>query len=88
MSRSLATDTALSCREVTELVTDELEGSLPEATRARFAEHMSSCEGCRTFRLQIEHTVAVLRMLPREDVPALDNHLLEAFRRRGRSDGE
>jgi hypothetical protein len=49
---------------------------------------MSSCEGCRTFRLQIEHTVAVLRMLPREDVPALDKHLLEAFRRRGRSDGE
>jgi hypothetical protein len=48
---------------------------------------MSSCEGCRTFALQIEHTVAVLRMLPREDEPALDSRLLEAFRRRGRSDG-
>ena len=33
MSRSLATDTALSCREVTELVTDELERALPDATR-------------------------------------------------------
>ena len=33
MSRSLATDTALSCREVTELVTDEIERALPDATR-------------------------------------------------------
>jgi hypothetical protein len=32
MSRSLATDTALSCREVTELVTHELEWALPDAT--------------------------------------------------------
>jgi hypothetical protein len=49
---------------------------------------MSSCEGCRTFARQIEQTVAVLRMLPREGVPALDDHLLRAFRRRGRGDGE
>jgi predicted anti-sigma-YlaC factor YlaD len=69
---------------VAELVTDELEGALSEATRRRFEEHMSSCDGCRTFARQIEQTIAVLRMLPREDVPALDDHLLRAFRRRGR----
>jgi predicted anti-sigma-YlaC factor YlaD len=72
---------------VAELVTDELEGVLPEATRRRFGEHMSRCEGCRTFARQIEQTVAILRMLPREGVPALDDHLLPAFRRRGRGDG-
>ena len=33
MSRSLATDTAVSCREVTELVTDQLERALPDAAR-------------------------------------------------------
>jgi predicted anti-sigma-YlaC factor YlaD len=80
-------DAALSCRDVSELVTDALEGALSEATRRRFEEHLSSCEGCRTFALQIEHTIAVLRMLPREDEPALDSRLLEAFRRRGRSGG-
>jgi predicted anti-sigma-YlaC factor YlaD len=69
-------------------VTDELEGAVSESTRRRFEEHMSSCEGCRTFARQIEQTVAVLRTLPREDAPALDDHLLQAFGRRGRSDGE
>jgi len=78
---------ALSCRDVVTLVTDELEGALSEGTRRRYEEHLSSCEGCRTFARQIEQTVAVLRSLPREDVPALDDHLLEAFRRRGRSGG-
>lgn len=85
--KSLASDAALSCRDVAALVTDELEGALPEATRRRFEEHMSSCEACRTFARQIEQTIAVLRMLPREDVPALDDHLLQAFRKRGRGDG-
>ena len=85
--KSLASDAAPSCRDVAALVTDALEGALSEATRRRFEEHMSSCEGCRTFAQQIEQTVAVLRTLPREDVPALDNHLLQAFRKRGRGDG-
>jgi hypothetical protein len=56
---------------------DALEGALSEAARRRFEEHMSTCEGCRTFARQIEQTVAVLRMLPREDEPALDGRLLE-----------
>ncbi len=85
--KSLASDAALSCQDVAALVTDALEGALSEATQRRFEEHMNSCEGCRTFARQIEQTVAVLRMLPREDVPALDDHLLQAFRKRGRRDG-
>ena len=80
-------DAAFSCRDVAELVTDELEGALSEATRRRFEEHMSSCEACRTFARQIEQTVGILGMLPREGGPALDDHLLRAFRRRGRGDG-
>jgi anti-sigma factor RsiW len=67
--KSLASDAALSCRDVAALVTDALEGALSEATRRRLEEHMSSCEGCRTFAQQIEQTVAVLRMLPREATP-------------------
>jgi len=73
---------------VAELVTDAPEGPLSEAMRRRFEEHLSGCEGCRTFARQIEQTVAVLRMLPREGVPALDDRLLRAFRRRGRGDAE
>jgi predicted anti-sigma-YlaC factor YlaD len=86
VSRSLVSEPTLSCREVTELVTDNLEGALTPATRVSFEEHMSSCEGCRIFAEQIEHTVAVLRMLPHEAGPAPSEHLLDAFRRRGQGD--
>ena len=82
-------DAALSCQAVTELVTDEHEGALSDATRRRFEEHMSICEGCRAFESQIEHIVAALRTLPREAAPAaLKGHLLCAFRGRRRGDGE
>ena len=36
----------LVCREFVELVTDYLEGALPDAERARFEAHLAECDGC------------------------------------------
>ena len=36
----------LVCREFVELVTDYLEGALPEGERLRFEAHLSECDGC------------------------------------------
>ena len=36
----------LSCRALVELVTDYLEGALPDATRLRFEEHLAACADC------------------------------------------
>jgi anti-sigma factor RsiW len=71
----------LSCRELVELVTDYLEGTLPEAERERFEEHLDRCDGCRTYLEQMRQTIAVLGRLPEEAVtPEAERVLLEAFR--------
>jgi predicted anti-sigma-YlaC factor YlaD len=36
----------LVCREFVELVTDYLEGALPETERVRFEAHLAECDGC------------------------------------------
>jgi len=49
----------LSCREFVELVTDFLEGALPEEERLRFEDHISRCDGCKAYLEQIRQMVAV-----------------------------
>ena len=39
----------LACKELVELVTEYLEGTLPPAERARFDAHLGQCEGCHTY---------------------------------------
>ena len=36
----------LVCREFVELVTDYLDGALPEGERIRFEAHLAECDGC------------------------------------------
>jgi len=36
----------LTCQELVELVTDYLEGTLPEAARRSFEAHLSDCHNC------------------------------------------
>jgi anti-sigma factor RsiW len=73
--------TPLTCRELVELVTDYLEGVLPESERARFAEHIDCCGWCLKYTAQIRETVQVVGELPPEPVaPEVEQHLLAAFR--------
>ncbi len=70
----------LACKELVELVTEYLEGTLPPAERARFDAHLGQCEGCHTYLEQMRQTIAALGTLEEatasEDAKRL---LLEAF---------
>jgi anti-sigma factor RsiW len=74
-------DPELTCAELVELVTDYLEGRLPDLERRRFDEHLTGCDGCTAYVEQMRTTIAVAGRVPAPDVPAeLQERLLEAFR--------
>jgi predicted anti-sigma-YlaC factor YlaD len=73
--------TSLTCRELVELVTDYLEGVLPESERARFAEHIDCCGWCLKYTAQMRETVQVVGHVEPETVPPdVEAQLLSAFR--------
>ena len=78
----MTSDTAeLSCQELVELVTDYLEGALPDVDRARFENHVARCAGCRAYLEQMRSTIRLVGRLAPSDVdPAAEETLLAAFR--------
>jgi predicted anti-sigma-YlaC factor YlaD len=60
----------LTCREVVELVTDYLEGTMPAADRARFEEHLTGCEGCGVYLDQVRTTIRVTGSIDEDSIPA------------------
>ena len=42
-------DAELTCKELTELITDYLEDLLPHTERVRIEEHLSVCPACVTY---------------------------------------
>jgi anti-sigma factor RsiW len=73
--------TALTCQELVELVTDYLEGALPEPERARFDAHIGGCEHCTAYIEQMRATITLTgRLRPEELPPKTVDELLEAFR--------
>ncbi len=71
----------LVCQEFVELVTDYLEGALPEPERARFEAHVAECDGCHGYFDDMRRMIGALGELP---PPPSDPHthavLLQAFR--------
>ena len=71
----------LSCQEVVELVTEYLEGVLPDEDRHRFETHIRGCDGCREYVEQMRTTIRLTGDLrPRSPSPEAERSLLEAFR--------
>ncbi len=71
----------LTCRELTELVTEYLEGKLSIGQRLRFEMHIGLCRHCRAYLRQMKQTVQTLGKLPEESVPPeAINQLLQRFR--------
>jgi predicted anti-sigma-YlaC factor YlaD len=71
----------LTCREVTEVVTDYLEGSLSFAQRLRFHLHVGMCRHCRAYLRQMKLTIRALGELPGEPTsPEMPEELLQRFR--------
>jgi anti-sigma factor RsiW len=71
----------LNCREVVELLTDYLEGVLPQAERDRVEAHLQTCPDCTAYVKQVRTTIGALGRLREETVPdAVLEELVEAFR--------
>jgi anti-sigma factor RsiW len=58
----------MSCRDLVELVTEYLEGTLPAADRGRFEEHLGMCPPCQTYLDQMRQTLRAVGRLPRDAV--------------------
>lgn len=71
----------LTCRELTEVITDYLEGRMSFMDRLRFRAHIGMCRDCRAYLVQMKHTVRTLGKLPPEAIPPeVRAQLLERFR--------
>jgi anti-sigma factor RsiW len=71
----------LSCKELTELITDYLEQRLSPVDRARFDQHLSVCPGCVTYIDQMRLTLEALSAKAPVEIPEqIESDLLKAFR--------
>jgi anti-sigma factor RsiW len=71
----------ISCREVVEIVTEYLEGTLAPQERARMEVHLGTCEPCRTYVAQIRTTTRLAAVAEAELERRPDREaLLAAFR--------
>lgn len=60
----------LTCKQITELVTDYLERRMSLTDRLWFHVHLGMCRHCRVYLRQMKATVAALGKLPDEvDIP-------------------
>jgi len=81
MTYTPATYDDLSCQELVELVTDYLEGAMPDELRLRFERHIERCTGCGAYVEEMRQTIRVTGSLTVEAVTAeAERALLEAFR--------
>ena len=70
----------LTCKEITELVTEYAEGNLSLMDRLRFQMHIGMCRNCRRYVRQVKATAAALGLLPTPEMsPDLEQELLRRF---------
>jgi anti-sigma factor RsiW len=70
----------LTCRELVELVTEYLEGTLSRRDRARFEAHLGACTNCTQYVAQFRETVRLTGTLDESDVsPEAVEALLAQF---------
>jgi hypothetical protein len=70
----------IACREFVELVTEHLEGTLPEPVERAIAAHLELCEPCLIYLEQIRTTTTTLQTLPTPTLPpAARRRLLDVF---------
>jgi anti-sigma factor RsiW len=71
----------LACTEEVEIMTDYLEGALPEAEVARLERHLETCPGCTEYLGQMRTIAGSLGGLSEGSLsPAMRDELIAAFR--------
>jgi anti-sigma factor RsiW len=78
----------LVCRQIVELVTEYLDGSLPRSQRRRFEAHLAGCPHCAEYLAQMRATIRLTGRLAEDDLtPEMEDDLGEVYRRwRGEED--
>jgi predicted anti-sigma-YlaC factor YlaD len=70
----------LTCRELTEVLTDYLEGVMAPEDVARFEAHLEECEGCVIYVEQMRRSIRTVKALrPAEVEATVPDELLAAF---------
>lgn len=71
----------LSCKQITDLVTEYVDGALPADERLAFEQHVAICPPCRAYFAQMRKVVRVAGSLQEDDLPEdVRASLLNAFR--------
>ena len=74
-------DNEMTCKELVELVTDYLEGTLAAYVRMRMEEHLSRCDGCTNYLEQMRQTVRLTGQIREESLTSEQrDDLLRLFR--------
>ena len=63
-----ATPEEMSCRELVDVITDYLEGTMAEEDRARFEAHLGQCHYCINYLAQMRETIAALGGLSEDSI--------------------
>jgi len=71
----------VTCQEVVEVVTDYLDGVLPDEELSVVEQHLNFCEGCVTYLEQMRATVAIVSRVRTDDLSGeMRERLITAFR--------
>ena len=74
-------DHEMTCKELVELVTEYLEGTLPAEVRRRMQKHLSGCEGCTHYLEQMRETIRLTGQVREENLTESQrDDLLRLFR--------
>ena len=74
-------DDEMTCKELVELVTEYLEGTLSEALRTKMEDHLSRCDGCSNYLEQMRQTIRLTGRVREESLTSQQRgDLLRLFR--------
>jgi anti-sigma factor RsiW len=72
---------ALACRQVVELMTDYIEGTLPQPDRARLEAHLAGCPHCTEYLAQIRDLIGAAGHVEPDDLaPEAVDDLVTLYR--------
>jgi len=71
----------MTCKELVELVTEYIEGTLPDDVRMRVESHLTGCDGCTNYIEQMRQTIQLTGQIREENLSAEQrDDLLKLFR--------
>lgn len=71
----------LTCRDVTSLSSDYLDGELPLRRRISVRMHLALCRHCRAFMGNLQHTIALTRRVANEPPASVSEEFIERVQR-------